>query len=72
MWIGNVFTVCVSVYLSALVSVSAFVTVWARTFEVVYLENSFFFDFDANLDKCLAKGHIDKHTHTDTHIHTTN
>ena len=43
MWIGNVFTVCVSVYLSALVSVSAFVTVWARTFEVVYLENSFFF-----------------------------
>ena len=32
---------CVFVYLSVLVSVSAFVTVWATTFEVVYTEISF-------------------------------
>ena len=31
---------CVSVYLSVLVSVSAFVTVWDITFEVVYTEIS--------------------------------
>ena len=35
------FSVCVSVYLSVLVSVSAFVTVWNITFEVVYTGISF-------------------------------
>ena len=45
MRIDNVFSVCVSVYLSVLVPVSVFDTIWARTFEVVYLEN-LFFDFD--------------------------
>ena len=32
---------CVSIYLSMLMSVSAFVTVWATTFEEVYTEISF-------------------------------
>ena len=70
MWIGNVFSVCVSVYLSVLMSVSVFVTVWPRTFEVVNLENSFF-DFDVNLDKFIfcPKG-TNTYRYTDTHRYT--
>ena len=67
MWIGNAFSVCVSVYLLVLVSVSAFVTVWARTFEVVYPENSFFY-FDVNPDKVFAQRQT--YRHSQIHINT--
>ena len=57
--------VCVPVYLSMLVSVSSFVTVWAITFEVVYMK--FHFDFDVNFYQVLAQ---QTQRHTDTHRHT--
>ena len=57
-----------------LLSVSAFITVWARTFEVAYPENSFL-DFDINLNKVFAQQaqrYTDTHryTHMDTHTYT--
>ena len=56
----------VSVYLSVLVSVSAFIIVWTRTFKVVYTENVIF-GFDVNFNKVLAQ---QTQRHTDTHRHT--
>ena len=41
MWKCNVFSMCASVCLSVLEAVSAFETVWATIFEVVYTENSY-------------------------------